>query len=146
LSSNLKPQIGWLEQIEIDWTPRIDGGNPPPSNSRLQLWYDQLMRAMDDAGRPLRFDPGKIKEQLYSVGFADITEQVIQLPLHPWPLTTFEREMSSWTNLFLKKSMKSMTMLPLTKYLNWSPQQVVDLCKAAMTESQSDDYRWYIRV
>ena len=83
LFSHLKPGVGHLEQVEIDFEPRCDDGtlpNPSP-------WRDWYHRYLTDATarvyRPIAYDHNT-PQILRSLGFVDVQTQKIKLPVGEW--------------------------------------------------------------
>ncbi|KAH7114508.1 hypothetical protein B0J13DRAFT_630835 [Dactylonectria estremocensis] len=74
---HLKPGIGYMEQVEIDWVPRCDDGTLP-TDSALDEWTSKLLKSLDRHGRSMRVDPDETRRQLALAGFTDIDEAVIK--------------------------------------------------------------------
>jgi len=95
--THLKPGYGWIEHVEIDIQPRCDDGTLP-SDSRLLRWCQCLLHATQEANRPLAYNVDT-RSMLERHGFVDIQEQVIQVPLNPWPSEPHRKDMGRWYNL-----------------------------------------------
>ncbi|ERS99692.1 hypothetical protein HMPREF1624_03055 [Sporothrix schenckii ATCC 58251] len=96
--SHLIPGVGYIEHVEIDWTPQpalpggvgsssIGGGGGgssgsgnTPSSPCLAAWASILLNCMDRTGRPLRVDPAETRLALHEAGFVDVRQDTYQLP------------------------------------------------------------------
>ncbi|KAG9244357.1 S-adenosyl-L-methionine-dependent methyltransferase [Calycina marina] len=130
---HLKPQVGYLEQIEIDLEPRCDD-DTIPQFADLKSWY----RALDDATtinhRPIKYNP-YTGELLTSQGFVDIRHQVIRLPLNPgWTKDSHEKNVARWYNLGFTQGLHALTLAPLRRKSNWSMESVQKLVDDVMKE------------
>jgi len=115
-----------MEQVEIDWTPRCEGG-PLPPDFKIPYLFEELLSAMDEVGLPMRIDPVATKNKLHAAGFSEITEEVIRLPWNAWSANPVERETGRWFNLCLTQSLQALAMAPLTRVKRWTYQQVNEL-------------------
>jgi len=129
---HLKPGVGFMEQVEIDWTPRCEG--PLPPDFKLPLLFEELLSAMDEAGLPMRVDAAATKDRLRHAGLVDINEEVIRVPWNGWPVDFEEKETGRWFNLSLTQTLQALTMAPLTRVRRWTYQQVNDLVDQVKAE------------
>jgi hypothetical protein len=111
-SSHLKPHYGFMEQVEIDFTPRADDGTLP-RNSHLVQWADGLLDAMDGFDKPMRVNSELTKRALADAGFVDINEETIKFALNGWPTDPREKEMGRWFNLGITKGLQAYSLAPL---------------------------------
>ena len=95
------------------------------------------MRAMDTAGRPMRLDSHRIKQQMRQAGLEDPQEQVIKVPINGWPEEPHDREIGRWFNLGLTQGLEALTLGPLTRVLRYSPEDVKDLVGRVKEEIRS---------
>ena len=122
LARHLTPGVGYVELVEIDWTPRSDD-NTLPENSCFARWANELHRAMDKAGRDIRVNPNTcniLREQ----GFVDIKEKTFKLYHNPWLKGGLDEQIGRWFNLSITHGLQGMSMAPFTKYLGWERAQV----------------------
>jgi hypothetical protein len=52
-------------------------------------------------------------------GFVEIQEQVIKVPLNPWPADPHLQDIGRWYNLGLTQGLEALTLGPLTRMSNW---------------------------
>ena len=130
---HLKPGTGYMEQVEIDWTPRCEGG-PLPPDFRIPFLLEELLSAMDEAGLPMRVDSAATRNKLRVSGFVDINEQTIQCPWNGWSSNSKDKETGRWFNLCLTQGLQALTMAPLTRVKRWTYQQVNELVDQVKVE------------
>lgn len=122
-----------MEQVEIDLRPRYEDpayeNNP---NFPLNKWYQLLAEATSKAGRPIEYDLNT-PQLLESLGFADVRDYVVPLPLHfdaHWPPEGLDKKIAKWycSCLGVKNdardySLESLSLAPFTRILGWSLAQ-----------------------
>ena len=143
-NSHLRPGCGWLEHVEIDWTPQCKGGSWPPDFQTLHL-FQELFSAMDEVNMPMRVDPGATKERLLAAGFVDISEERIQILWNPWPPNLDEKEVGRWFNLGLTQGLEAIIMAPLTRVKGWTDEEVrnfVKHCQLEISRQQIHGHFW----
>ncbi|KAK3694879.1 S-adenosyl-L-methionine-dependent methyltransferase [Podospora appendiculata] len=133
---HLKPHYGFVEQVEIDWTPRCVDQSLSPSSYVMQ-WADELLSAMDRFGRSMRVDSGLTKQRMRHAGFTDIKEEVIRVPFNGWPTDEHGRDTGRWFNLGLTQGMHALTIAPLFRGHGKMPEEVTALVKNVVEEIRS---------
>lgn len=121
----LKPQVGRFEQVEIDFTPRSDFGDIP-ADSALATWARNLFEATRRNFRPLAYNT-EIRAMLQKEEFLDIQEEVIRIPLNPWPDDSQEKDVARWYNLALTQGLEAMTLGPMHRIYGWTKDDVTRL-------------------
>ena len=119
---HLKPGYGWMEQVEIDMIPRCDDGTLP-ADSNIVRWSRDLLDATARAYRPLAYNT-ETRAMLERQGFTGIQEQVIQIPLNPWPTDPKLKDVGRWFNLGFTQGLQALTMAPMTRMSNWKKADV----------------------
>lgn len=144
--SHLRPRLGWIEQVEIDWSPRCDDGTLS-ENSPLRRWAEQVLGAMDEAGRPMSLASiGDAKSQLAAAGFVDISQRTIQLPFNTWPDDPHLKDIGRWFNLGLCQGLAALSLAPLTRMRGWTSDQVTELVKDVRAEICSRRHHAYCEM
>jgi hypothetical protein len=64
-------------------------------------------------------------------GFVEIQEQVIKVPLNPWPADPHLKDIGRWYNLGLTQGLEALTVGPMTRIENWSKEAVDKLVMEA---------------
>lgn len=131
LHRHLKPNFGHLEQVELDLTPRCDDGSLPP-DSALNHWWKLISEATERATRPLHLPDTRHK--LSALGFVDITEQIIKVPVNPWPNDPHMKDIGRWFNLGMNQGIEGGTLAPLMRVLEWSRKDVDHLVQDVLKD------------
>ena len=87
--------------------PRCDDGTLPP-NSQLWHWTQAVLEATATAYRPMAYNT-ETRSMLESSGFVDIQEQIIQVPLNPWPKDPHAKDIGRWYNLGLTQGLEALS-------------------------------------
>jgi hypothetical protein len=106
----------------MDFHPRCDDGSLP-RESAVNVWIEKLYEATRSAYRPLAYN-AETRAMLERQGFVDIQEQVIKIPLNPWPNDAAMKDIARWYNLALTQGLEAMTLAPLTRVFNWTKDDV----------------------
>ncbi|KAH6853602.1 hypothetical protein B0I37DRAFT_349035 [Chaetomium sp. MPI-CAGE-AT-0009] len=106
-------------------------------------WANQLMDAMDSFGRPIRLDSNLTKQRLEDVGFDEIKEEIIQLPLNGWPTDVHDRDLGRWFNLGVRQAFQPLSLAPLCRGHGRTPAEVAELAEKARREVYSNSVRAY---
>ena len=61
---------------------------------------------------------------LEGAGFVEIQEQVIQVPMNPWPADPHLKDIGRWYNLGFTEGLEAMTLAPLTRMSGWRKADV----------------------
>ena len=141
---HLKPGFGWLEHVEIDIVPRCDDGTLP-SDSKVVAWSQYLLQATQEAGRPLAYNE-HTKPMLERQGFVEIQEQVIKVPLNPWPTDPHLKDIGRWYNLGLTQGLEALTLAPMMRVMNWKREDVDRLVAEAKREICAKRFHAYCNM
>ncbi|GKU07975.1 hypothetical protein FLAG1_10159 [Fusarium langsethiae] len=109
---HLAPGHGYIEHVEIDWTPRWQGDGQP-ENSSFQRWSEVFLSSMDKSNRSARVVPAKMEQLIKAAGFTDVKQEVIQAFVCPWTSDLHEQDVARWFNLALSRSLETLSMMPL---------------------------------
>jgi hypothetical protein len=121
-----------MEHVEMDIVPRCDDGTLP-SDSRLLLWSQYLLQVTQEASRPLAYN-NDTKAMLERHGFVEIQEQVIKVPLNPWPADPHMKDIGRWYNLGLTQGLEALTLAPMMRIAEWPRADVDKLIMEAKRE------------
>lgn len=117
---HLKPGVGYLEQVEIDYEPRCDGGEIP---HLLSEWSKWMHDATALGSKPIKYLE-QTPEILKQMGFVDVRDTVIRLPLNTWPTNPHERDIGRWYNLVLCEGLEALSLGPFTRCYRWPAADV----------------------
>ncbi|KAL3958772.1 hypothetical protein ACCO45_006934 [Purpureocillium lilacinum] len=134
---HLTPGTGYLEQVEIDWSPRWDDNSEAPPNSALKEWADRLLAALDLCNRSARVVPREAQRMIEEAGFVDFEQRTIRCYVNPWSPDQKEREAAKWFNLGLRQSLEAMGLMPMVEKLGMTAEQVRDLAIAQWKKTRS---------
>lgn len=138
---HLKPGVGWLEHIEIDIVPRCDD-NSLALNSELFHWTRSVLDATARSYRPLAYNE-ETRSMLERQGFVEIQEQIIKIPLNPWPADPHLQDVGRWYNLGLTQGLEALTMAPLSRMSNWKLDRIDKLVTDVKREICSKRHHIY---
>ncbi|KEY65139.1 hypothetical protein S7711_04229 [Stachybotrys chartarum IBT 7711] len=142
--AHLRPG-GWIEQVEIDWTPTWDGPEPP-SQSYVKYWSELFLSGMDDFGRSARVFPETAKRSMEAAGLLGFTEETIKVYLNPWSADRWERETGRWLNLGFNYASEAMSFAPLIEKKGIPYHETLFICEAMKRETCFLRYHPYFTV
>jgi hypothetical protein len=120
---HLKPGYGWIEQVEIDLTPRCDDGTLP-ADGPLPQWYNYLADATQRANRPIAYQ-SHTRQMLETAGFIEISEVIIRAPYNSWPADPHQKDIGRWYNLGITEGLDALSLAPFTRVYQWDATQHV---------------------
>jgi hypothetical protein len=91
---------------------------------------------MERAYHPLAYKTNA-RAELVSCGFVDVQEQIIRIPLNPWPKDPEEKNIGRWFNVAFGYGLEAMSLAPLTRMYNWQHTAVAELYKRVKREIDS---------
>ncbi|UQC83929.1 uncharacterized protein CLUP02_09425 [Colletotrichum lupini] len=118
---NLEPG-GYVELQETAIFAQSDDGTLKPEHA-LSDWSKYLMEASIKLGAAW-VDTPELRELMVEVGFEDVALSTFKWPTNPWPKEKHFKELGAWNNENFMTGMEAITMAPLTRALNWSPEEV----------------------
>lgn len=83
---------------------------------------------------------------LEAQGFVDISEQVVKVPLNPWPTDPHLKEIGRWYNLGLVQGLEALSLGPFTRMFHWSKDDVDRIVTAAKRDICSKKYHAYCNM
>ncbi|KAK1485031.1 hypothetical protein CCUS01_15364 [Colletotrichum cuscutae] len=119
--SNLEPG-GYVELQETAIFAQSDDGTLKPEHA-LSDWSKYLMEASIKLGAAW-VDTPELREIMVEVGFEDVALNTYKWPTNTWPKDEHFKELGSWNNENFMTGMEAITMAPLTRALDWSPEEV----------------------
>ncbi|KAH6653383.1 S-adenosyl-L-methionine-dependent methyltransferase [Truncatella angustata] len=142
----LKPGEGVIEHVEIDWEPLSDD-NSLPSDSKFRLWFNEVNLAYEDAGQPISLKSSP-KSWFEEAGFVDIRCNIKEIPCHPWPRDKNFKEAGTFfqTAAITCRGMEALSMAPLTRYRQFTKEQVTALVQGVEQELRTESKRAHCRI
>jgi hypothetical protein len=83
---------------------------------------------------------------LERTGFVEIQEQIIKVPLNPWPTDPHLKDIGRWYNLGLTQGLEALTLGPLTRMSHWTKADVDRLVSDAKREICSKRFHTYCNM
>nr|UWK20376.1 chromatin methyl transferase [Trichoderma gamsii] len=136
---------GYIEHLEIDWTPQWDGEDRP-THSAIREWSQQFHRAMHRYRRSVKVSTEDTKRMMEAAGFTEFKETTIRCYLNPWSTDRHQREAARWFNLALGLGLEAMSLMPMIDMLHMKQEDVVDLCKRVKAETCVLRYHTYFTL
>lgn len=130
-----------MEHVEIDFVPRCDDGSLPPTSS-LNQWARYLGDATERNFKPMAYNHNT-RHYLERQGFVDIEEEIIRIPLNPWPADPLQKDTGRWYNLGICQGLEAFTLAPLTRIAGWKKADVDQLLAEVKKEICSKKYHAY---
>lgn len=135
---HLKPG-GWIEFQELDNRPTCDDGTMTAENGHLR-WTHLVGEGLSRWGVNLH-GALEVRARMEAAGFKNITEQVLKVPIGPWPANRLLKKVGMYMHaviydglhgMFRPKqsrkrlltAQKGIAMGPLTRGLGWSKDEV----------------------
>ncbi|OLN87588.1 Trans-aconitate 2-methyltransferase 10 [Colletotrichum chlorophyti] len=141
--NNLSPG-GYLEMNEMGINPRSDDGTLLTDSALMKfsmLWAE----ASAKFGRPWQ-DPTTLKHLMAKAGFIDIHEQSFKWPSNPWASDKKHKELGYWNLDNAIAGLEGFMLAPLTRVLNWSPEEVTVLAMEVRREMKDPSIHSYSTI
>ncbi|PNH59500.1 hypothetical protein VD0002_g8053 [Verticillium dahliae] len=99
-------------------------------DSDLWKWVLLVMEGMEKFGRPVSAAQ-EWKTLMERVGFEDVVETVYKWPTNRWPRDKHYKEIGTWAFANMDQALEPSTMVPLTRALGWTYEEVLVLVSKA---------------
>ncbi|GAB7347281.1 hypothetical protein MBLNU459_g3368t2 [Dothideomycetes sp. NU459] len=119
--THLKPG-GWLEFQELDNRPTCDDGTMTADNGHLR-WTHLVADGLSRAGVNLH-GALEVRARMEAAGFKNITEQVLKVPIGPWPANRLLKKVGMYMHAVIYDGLQGIAMGPLTRALGWTKEEV----------------------
>ncbi|KAH8789719.1 S-adenosyl-L-methionine-dependent methyltransferase, partial [Hyaloscypha finlandica] len=113
----LKPG-GWLEMQEFDVWFRSEEGELP-ADSKIAEWQSYLDQASLMFGKRLNV-ANEFKEKMIEVGFEDVRDDIIKVPIGAWPKDLRLKEQGRWLQAQMLDSIEPISLGYCSRILKWS--------------------------
>ncbi|KAI6360051.1 hypothetical protein MCOR25_006859 [Pyricularia grisea] len=123
---------GYFEAQDMALPLGCDDGTLKP-DSDFWKWCTLVMDGMKAFGRPVAAAQ-EWKKLMEDVGFEDVVETVYKWPTNQWPRDPFYKELGTWSLMNMDAALEPSTMVPLTRALGWSKDEVTVLVAKARKE------------
>ncbi|KAL0934655.1 TAM domain methyltransferase [Colletotrichum truncatum] len=120
---------GYFEAQDMALPLGCDDGTLTPE-SDLWKWVLLVMEGMEKFGRPVSAAQ-QWKELMEAVGFEDVVETVYKWPTNRWPRDKHYKDLGMWSLENMDQALEPATLVPLTRALGWSYEEVIVLVSKA---------------
>ncbi|KAK3352900.1 S-adenosyl-L-methionine-dependent methyltransferase [Lasiosphaeria hispida] len=140
---HLKPG-GWLENMEMDFRILSDHVSIPDDHI-FNKWAELFYIAGEKIGRSFAVaNDHFMRDLMIKVGFVDVTERGIKVPLHGWPKDTRQRQMGLLGQFGLDQSLDGFGTFMLTQIHGWDPAEAAVFIASMRKETRKVSYKpWY---
>ncbi|PWY70970.1 hypothetical protein BO70DRAFT_389714 [Aspergillus heteromorphus CBS 117.55] len=121
---------GYVESHEFDPIPKCDDGTMPPmddekfSDYALQDLMDLHVRSGQVSDPPRQFRVAhRLVRWMRDVGFVDVQERVVKVPVNPWPGDSHLKMIGSWSETNIMEAVAGWSYKPLS-ILGWSKPEI----------------------
>ncbi|KAI8309680.1 Secondary metabolism regulator LAE1 [Colletotrichum sp. SAR11_59] len=119
--SNLEPG-GYVELQETAIFAKSDDDTLKPEHA-LSKWAEYLMEASIKLGAAW-VDTPELRQLMVDIGFEDVALSTYKWPTNAWPKDPHFKELGMWNNENFMTGMEAITMAPMTRALEWLPEEV----------------------
>ncbi|KAM0334979.1 hypothetical protein ACHAQA_000013 [Verticillium albo-atrum] len=126
--SSLEPG-GYFEAQDMALPLGCDDGTLS-KESDLWKWVLLVMEGMAKFGRPVSAAQ-EWKTLLERAGFEDVVETVYKWPTNRWPRDKHYKDIGMWAFANMDQALEPSTMVPLTRALGWTYEEVLVLVSKA---------------
>lgn len=132
----LKPSVGQIELVELDWTPRSHPAPFPDDSLAMHEWWEAMKSASNRAGLPMEYREDT-EQMLEYAGFVDVNRRKIRIPFWSNPEDRYECGVNEWyraamchrENVPERQAFVGLSIGLLTHHLGWSEAAVREICQ-----------------
>jgi len=129
---NLRPG-GYIELFDVVMGHSTCDDDSLPKDSYLAKWDRLVLECSHKWGSPVD-SVLKYKDYLAEVGFTNIVEHEYIWPSNSWPKDKHHKMIGFWCTQNLSDGMEAISLMPFTKILGWSVEEVQVLLAHARKE------------
>ena len=136
---------GWFEDVEMD--VKIESDHVAiPADHIFNQWADLFYKGGEMIGRSFDIAQGHtMRELMEKVGFVDVYERKVKIPLHGWPRDPRLRNCGLLAQAALDQSLDGFGTFLLTQIHGWERDQAIVYIAAMRNETRKISYYpWYL--
>lgn len=114
--------------------------NPP--SCPLAEWWSLVVQAFGKMGRDVDAAT-QHKERLEEAGFVNVTVMEFKWPVNKWPRDPALRTIGMWSKENTLDALEALAMAPLTRVLEWTPEEVHMLLQGVRTDIENESIHAY---
>lgn len=104
---------GWLEMQDACSPARSDDGSA--DGTAWLAWWENLIRAGQQMGRPFGTEPPNYKKYMEEVGFVDVQVEIRRWPFGPWMKERKMKDLGLWARANAIDALQAAAMAVLTR-------------------------------
>ncbi|KAK4124828.1 S-adenosyl-L-methionine-dependent methyltransferase [Parathielavia appendiculata] len=115
---------GWFEMQEVYHFPISVNNSMPPDHPVAQYW-SLINEGLGNLG--INFHAaanGRLAEMMRDVGFVNVTERVLQIPIGTWAKNKVLKTVGLYWRTILVDGMQAIALGPLSRGCGWSREQI----------------------
>lgn len=113
---------GWMESLECMNSPFCDDGTMPP-DWPFKEWTETMSEAANNANRPLQF-ANKLKRWYTDVGFVDVHEKIIKIPINSWPRNKHMKTLGKYWAENILAGLQGFSLALFSRVFGWSKTEI----------------------
>ncbi|KAL1995935.1 hypothetical protein VTN49DRAFT_801 [Thermomyces lanuginosus] len=127
---------GWVEFHDWDGYPdSVDGSH---KGTGLERYCNEIYGAFEGAGYEVRPGP-KLEQWFKDAGFVNIHVEKFVVPYGVWPKDPHLKKLGAWNQAQGEAGFEAGALAALTRYKQWSKEQVTLLCSQARNDGRKRD-------
>ena len=133
---------GWIEMQEFRvWFYSQDG--ELSDESYIRQWNRHLVDGMNTFGKPINIVEA-LADKLKAVGFVGVREDVLKVPVGPWPKDPRLKELGQWMQIQTMDAIEPLSLALFTRVLGWTEQESRILFSKVQKEFKETKKQLYV--
>lgn len=108
----------------------------------IAIWGQHFFAAGEKFGTPPH-SCRNLKQWMTDVGFVDVEEHIVKLPVGPWPKDKRLKNIGLFEMVNMDEGLEGLTMMLFTRALEWSPERVQLFLKDVREEVKNREVHSY---
>ncbi|OBT65196.1 hypothetical protein VE03_04742 [Pseudogymnoascus sp. 23342-1-I1] len=113
-----------------------------PPSCPLAEWWGLVTQAFNKMGRDMEAAT-QHKKRLEEAGFINVTVLNFKWPVNKWPQDTALKTIGMWSKENTLDALEALAMAPLTRVLEWTPDEVQMLLHGVRTDIENEGIHAY---
>ena len=113
-----------------------------PPSCPLAEWWGLVTKAFGKMGRDMDA-ASQHKKRLEDAGFVDVTVIDFKWPVNMWPRDKGLKTIGMWSKQNTLDALEALAMAPLTRVLEWTPEEVQMLLQGVRTDIENEGIHAY---
>lgn len=113
-----------------------------PPSCPLAEWWSLVTQAFGKMGRDMEA-ASQHKARMEEAGFVDVTVINFKWPVNMWPRDSRLKKIGMWSKENTLDALEALAMAPLTRVLEWTPEEVHMLLQGVRTNIENERIHAY---